>query len=77
MEKKYFYLSNLQKMDLTITTLIFCIFIGFLRPLILGTDINTQHIIIYTILFFVWYGCTIMFSNAFTFDIMYNKLVNI
>jgi hypothetical protein len=77
MEKKYYYLSNLQKNDLIITTLIFFIFIGFLRPLILDLEINTTNIIIYTILFFAWYGCTILFSNAFTYDTMYNKIINI
>jgi len=53
--KKYYYLSNIQKIDLTTTTLLFCIFIGFLRPLILGDLLNTQMIIAYTLMFFVWY----------------------
>jgi hypothetical protein len=77
MLKKYYYLSYLQKIDIGITTIIFCIMIGFLRPLLLGLHFNTKNIIAYTLIFFAWYGCTILFSNAFTYDKMYNKIVNI
>jgi len=42
---KFYYLSQLQKIDITITTLMFCIFFGFLRPLVLSQDINTRNII--------------------------------
>ena len=72
--KKYYYLSDLQKIDITTTTLLFCIFIGFLRPLILGDELNTHYIIAITLMFFVWYGYTILFSNAFNYDNVYNKL---
>ncbi len=74
---KFYYLSNLQKIDITITTLIFCIFIGFLRPLIISMELNTRDIIAYTLLFFSWYGCTLLFSNAFNYETTYNKLTNI
>lgn len=72
---KFYYLSQLQKVDITITTLMFCIFFGFLRPIILSQDINTRNIIAYTLIFFAWYGCTILTSNAFTYQYEYNKLV--
>ena len=72
--KKYYYLSHIQKIDITTTTLLFCIFIGFLRPLILGEMLNTSNIIAYTVMFFVWYGYTILYSNAFNYDNVYNKL---
>jgi hypothetical protein len=74
---KFYYLSYLQKIDITITTLMFCIFIGFLRPLILNTELNTRNIIAFTLIFFAWYGCTILFSNAFNYQQMYNKLTNV
>lgn len=74
---KFYYLSSLQKIDITITTLMFCIFIGILRPLIINIEINTRSIIIYTLLFFVWYGCTLLLSNAFNYENIYNKLNNI
>jgi hypothetical protein len=74
---KFYYLSNLQKIDITITTLLFCIFIGFIRPLILNNELNTRNIIAFTLIFFAWYGCTILFSNAFNYEIIYNKLTNI
>lgn len=74
---KFYYLSYLQKIDITVTTLMFCIFIGFLRPLILNTGLNTRNIIAFTLIFFAWYGCTILFSNAFNYQQMYNKLTNV
>ena len=74
---KYFYISNLQKIDITITTFMFCIFIGFLRPLILNMEINTRNIIAFTLIFFAWYGSTILISNAFTYETQYNKLTNL
>ena len=39
---KYYYLSPLQKIDIGITTFMFCLFIGFLRPLLLNLEINTR-----------------------------------
>ena len=73
----FYFLSKLQKTDIAITTLMFCIFIGFLRPLLLNLEFNTRDIIAYTMIFFVWYGCTILFTNAFTYETNYNKLTNI
>jgi hypothetical protein len=75
--KKYYYLSHIQKIDITTTTLLFCIFIGFLRPLILGDYLNSQVIIAYTLMFFIWYGYTILYSNAFNYDSVYDKLNNV
>jgi hypothetical protein len=74
---KFYYLSNLQKIDITITTLLFCIFIGFIRPLLLNNELNTRNIIAFTLIFFAWYGCTILLSNAFNYETTYNKLTNI
>lgn len=74
---KFYYLSNLQKIDITITTLLFCIFIGFIRPLLLSNELNTRNIIAFTLIFFAWYGCTILLSNAFNYERTYNKLTNI
>lgn len=74
---KFYYLSNLQKIDITITTLLFCIFIGFIRPLLLNNELNTRNIIAFTLIFFAWYGFTILLSNAFNYERTYNKLTNI
>lgn len=74
---KFYYLSPLQKIDIAIATFMFCIFIGFLRPLILNTELNSRDIIAFTLIFFAWYGCTILFSNAFNYETQYNKLNNI
>lgn len=74
---KFYYLSNLQKIDITIVTLMFCLFIGFIRPLMLNIELNSRNVIAYTLIFFAWYGCTILFSNAFNYETIYNKLTNI
>jgi hypothetical protein len=74
---KFYYLSQLQKIDIGITTFMFLLFIGLLRPLLLNKELNSRNIIIYTLLFFAWYGCTILFSNAYTYEGQYNKLNNI
>jgi len=74
---KFYYLSNLQKIDITIVTLMYCIFIGFIRPLVLNIELNTRDIIAYTLIFFAWYGCTILFSNVVNYNTVYNKLTNI
>ena len=73
---RFYHLSNLQKIDITITSLIFCIFIGFLRPLILNKDIDSRNIIAFTLIFFAWYGCTLLFSNALNYETVYNKIIN-
>jgi hypothetical protein len=74
---RFYYLSNLQKIDITICTLMFCIFIGFIRPLLLNYDLHVKNIMIYTILFFAWYGTTILFTNFFNYESQYNKLTNL
>jgi hypothetical protein len=74
---KFYYLTNLQKIDISICTFMFCVFIGFLRPLILNLEINSRNIIAFTLIFFVWYGLTLIFSNAFNYENIYNKLINI
>ncbi len=74
---RYYHLSDLQKMDISITTFLFFVLIGFLRPFFLNREINTRDIIAFSLLFFVWYGCTLLFSNAFTYENIYNKITNI
>jgi len=72
---KFYYLSSLQKLDIAITTFMFCLLIAFLRPLILTMEINSRNAIAFTLLFFAWYGCTVLFANAFTYEADYDKLV--
>jgi len=74
---RFYYLSSLQKLDISLTTLMFCIFIGFLRPLLLGIEINSRNIIVLTLIFFAWYGMTLIMTNAITYETSYNKLTNI
>jgi hypothetical protein len=74
---KFYYLSYLQKIDISITTFMFLIFITILRPLLINQELNSIKIISYTLLFFAWYGSTLLFSNAFTYESNYNKLNNI
>jgi hypothetical protein len=74
---RYIYLSPLQKIDIGISSLFFCILIGFLRPLLISQNLNTRNVIAYTLLFFAWYGCTLLFSNGFNYESNYRKIVDI
>ena len=73
----FYYISYLQKMDIFITTLLFCIFISILRPLLINEPLNILTAIIITLLFFLWYSCTILYANAFTYEYQIDKLKNI
>ena len=77
MQMNFFNISSLQKLELGIFTFIFCFFIGFMRPFILNQDLNSKKIITYTLLFFAWYGMVLLFTNAFTYENIYNKIVNV
>jgi hypothetical protein len=77
MSMRFYYISNLQKISITIVTLMYCLFIGFLRPLMLNIELNTRNVIAYTLIFFAWYGCTKLMSNAFNYKTIYNKITNI
>jgi hypothetical protein len=74
---RYYYLSPLQKLQIGIVTFIFCFFICFMRPFILNRDINSKFVVVMTLLFFAWYGMTMLFTNAFTYDGIYKKIVAI
>ena len=74
---RFYYLSSLQKLDIATTTFMFCLLIAFLRPLILTMEINSRNAIAFTLLFFAWYGCTILFTNFFNYESQYNKLTNL
>ncbi len=74
---KFYYLSSLQKTEIAIVTFMYCLLIGFMRPLLLNIELNSRDIIAYTLIFFVWYGFTMMFSNAYTYESQYVKLKNI
>jgi hypothetical protein len=74
---KFYYLSDLQKIDIFIVTLLYCIFFGFFRPFLLNLELKPNTIIIYTLLFFTWYSCTLLLSNAYHYEYIYNKLTNI
>ena len=74
---KFYYLSSLQKTEIAIVTFLFTFFIMVLRPLLLNIELNSRDAIAYTLIFFVWFGCTMMFSNAYTYESQYVKLKNI
>jgi len=74
---KFYYLSSLQKTEIAIVTFMYCLLIGFMRPLLLNIELNSRDIIAYTLIFFSWLGCTMMFSNAHSYESQYIKLKNI
>lgn len=70
----YLNLSSLQKIDIGITTLLFCVFITMIRPLIIYSSINSRDIIAYTLLFFVTMGLTMIFTNSLSFSQVFYKV---
>lgn len=68
-------LSSIQKMEIGITALLFCIFVLIIRPLIVSGEINSVHIIAYTLIFIAWYGCTYIFTNQFYKYFDYDKYI--
>lgn len=62
------YLSSIQKLEVCVATLLFLIFYCCLRPIILGVDLKSQYIVIFTFLFMVWYGLKKGITNFVTYD---------
>ncbi len=60
----YFQLSSLQILELGILTVLFLIFIGFIRYIVLGYTLDSNNIIFLTILFVLWYFLSKTFSNT-------------
>lgn len=56
-------ITYLQKNEILFTTVLFCLFIQFLKPLVFNITVPIYNIIINTLLFFVWYCSTILLSN--------------
>jgi hypothetical protein len=70
----YLNLSSLQKIDIGITTLLFCVFMTMIRPLIIYSSINSRDIIAYTLLFFATMGLTMIFTNSLSFSQVFYKV---
>ena len=70
----YLNLSSIQKVDIGITSLLFCLFITIIRPLIIETSISSRNIIAYTLLFFATMGLTTIFTNSLSFSNMFYKI---
>ncbi len=73
---RFLYLAPLQKLQIGIVTLFFLILIGFMRPLLLGDELDTHNIIFLTVLFLLWYSLTIIFTNMVMYEYTYRKLNN-
>jgi len=70
----YLNLSSIQKVDIGITSLLFCLFITIIRPLIIDSSINSRIIIAYTLLFFATMGLTTIFTNSLSFNNLFYKI---
>jgi hypothetical protein len=70
----YLNLSSIQKVDIGITSLLFCLFITIIRPLIIENSISSRNIITYTLLFFATMGLTTIFTNSLSFSNMFYKI---
>jgi len=70
----YLNLSSIQKIDIGITSLLFCLFMTIIRPLIVNSSINSLNIITYTLLFFAIMGLTTIFTNSLSFNNLFYKI---
>ena len=68
------YLSGIQKLEVCIATLLFLIFYCCLRPIIMGVDLDSQSIVVFTFLFMVWYGLKKGITNFITYDDSYKSI---
>jgi hypothetical protein len=71
----YFYLSNVQKVTISVTTILFMILILFLRPILLDTELHSLRILTFTLLFFALYGLTQILTNSFTYEYLYRGIL--
>jgi hypothetical protein len=70
----YLNLSSIQKVDIGITSLLFCLFMTIIRPLIIDSSINSRIIIAYTLIFFATMGLTTIFTNSLSFNNLFYKI---
>jgi hypothetical protein len=71
----YFYLSGVQKVSLTIITILFTLFILILRPIILNNKLSSLNILTFSLLFFAWYGLTQILTNSLTYEFLYKSIL--
>ena len=58
-----FYLSRYQKIEITVITLLSMFLIFLFRPIILGYKPESNDIIIFSLLIFIWLGLSKIFTN--------------
>lgn len=63
-----FYLSNYERIQIMTSTFIFLVLFLLFRTMILGYIPNSLHIIVMTLLFFIWYSLSLAFTNAISFN---------
>ena len=71
---KYYILTPYQKVDLFVTTILFFVIFLLVRPMVFGESLNGPMMGNLTILFFVWYGMTLIMTNSLV--ISNQKLTN-
>lgn len=66
MISKYYILTPSQKIELFVTTILFFFIFLLLRPMLFKESFYGPHIANLAIIFFVWYGLTLIMTNALT-----------
>jgi len=54
-----------DNIELAVSTITFMFIFGFLRPMLLGQQIDAMNIITTTVLFFFWYFFTLKITQAY------------
>ncbi len=61
---KYYILTPAQKIELFVITIAFFLIFLLIRPMVFHESFNGPSIGNVTIIFFVWYGLTLIMTNA-------------
>jgi len=71
---QYYIVSPIQKVEIAVSVFLFLILFGFTRTILLDKPLDSKNIVFLTILFFVWFYLTKLFTNAVMFQFIYTKL---
>jgi hypothetical protein len=61
---KYYILTPSQKVEIFTLTILFILFFLLLKPLFFGEPFHGEYVGTITLIFFVWYGLTLLMKNS-------------
>lgn len=52
-----------ENIEIVVSTISFLFIFGFIRPMLLGEQIDSMNVVITTLMFFFWYFLTMKLTN--------------